>query len=267
MMRPLALLSNDDGYDAPGLIALRDALAETFEVITCAPLVNQSASSHALTLNRILRLRKMAEGSFALDGTPADCVYTALHADDRILPRWPDIVVSGMNHGANLGRDVIYSGTVAAAREAAQRGIPSLAVSAHPRAERTPAASLAAVVAHRLHTLWTARETKTEGERGPLLNLNIPRGDDWTVHVTRLGNRHYTDEVIFRDDPRGRPYLWIGGSNVQHEADPQTDTGSWDAGVASITPLRVNLDDRPAAAWLTALTGTNDEEPTRRPAP
>ncbi len=256
-MKPLALLSNDDGYDAPGLLALRDALTETFEVVTCAPLVNQSAVGHGLTLNRILRLRKKGEHLFAIDGTPADCVYTALHAGERILGRRPDIVVSGMNQGANLGRDVIYSGTVAAAREAAQRGIASLAVSVHPRAPLAKAAALAATVATRLHLGWAQDAQISSRPPTPLLNLNIPQGDDWSLRLTRLGKRNYTDEIIFRDDPRGKPYLWIGGSNVKHEADPQTDTGAWDAGVASITPLRIALDESPHPAWLETLQLTN----------
>jgi 5'-nucleotidase len=254
-MKPLVLLSNDDGHDAPGLLALRDALAGDFDVVVCAPLVNQSAVSHALTLHRILRLRHISEGCFAIDGTPADCVYTALHAAGRILPRAPDLVVSGMNHGANLGRDVIYSGTVAAAREAAQRGIPAMAVSAHPRASLPRAAALAASVAQRLQATWAARSASDDVEAGPapLLNLNIPAGDNWDVRITRIGRRNYTDEVIFRDDPRGKPYLWIGGSDVQHEQDPATDTGAWDAGVASLTPIRITMDERPAPNWLHEL--------------
>jgi 5'-nucleotidase len=128
--RPLVLLSNDDGVTAKGLLALRDALAKDADVVICAPDQNQSATSHSLSLHRILRLRRVDEGVFTLDGTPADCVYVALHAGTRVLPRRPDLVVSGMNHGLNLGGDVFYSGTVAAAREAALRGIPSIASSA-----------------------------------------------------------------------------------------------------------------------------------------
>ncbi|HHH12021.1 MAG TPA: 5'/3'-nucleotidase SurE, partial [Sorangium sp.] len=107
--RPLILLSNDDGFDAAGLVALRTALQRFAHVVVCAPLTNQSASSHSLTLNSVLRLRRVEDDTFAVDGTPADCVYIALHAAERILPRWPDMVVSGMNHGPNLGIDVVYS--------------------------------------------------------------------------------------------------------------------------------------------------------------
>src|SRR5262249_24114157 len=115
--RPLVLLSNDDGCAAAGLLALRDALATWATVVVCAPELNQSATSHSLSLHRPLRLRVVEDGLFALDGTPADCVYVALHSGTRVLERRPDLVVSGMNHGLNLGVDVFYSGTVAAARE------------------------------------------------------------------------------------------------------------------------------------------------------
>src|ERR1700749_71921 len=132
VMAPLVLLSNDDGDPSAGIRAAREGLiAAGAEVVLVAPETEQSASSHALSLHRPLRLRSVADGVFALDGTPADCVYVALHAAGRILPRRPDFVVSGINHGMNLGQDAFYSGTVAAAREGALRGIPSVAVSAH----------------------------------------------------------------------------------------------------------------------------------------
>ena len=119
------LLSNDDGFFAPGLQVLRTALATFAEVVVCAPESNQSATSHSLSLNRILRLRDHGHGIHSVDGTPADCVYVALNSGTRLLPRRPDLVVSGMNHGPNLGTDVFYSGTVAAAREGALRGVPA----------------------------------------------------------------------------------------------------------------------------------------------
>ena len=142
-MRPLILLSNDDGYRAQGINAMRRALSEFAEVVLCAPEIEQSATSHALSVHRPLRVFEPAPGIFSIDGTPADCVYVALHGKTRILPRWPDAVVSGVNHGVNLGDDVFYSGTVAAAREAALKGIPSLAVSTPFDADMDPAADLA----------------------------------------------------------------------------------------------------------------------------
>src|SRR5690606_12634476 len=148
--------------------------------------------------------------------TPADCIYVALHSGKRLLPRWPDMVVSGMNHGPNLGVDVIYSGTVAAAREAAQRGIPAVAVSADARANREAAAALGAQVVektwHELDERGHLRSHRREQILTPLLNVNIPRGDEWQVMSTRLGRRLYADDVIYRRDPRRREYLWIGGS-------------------------------------------------------
>jgi len=129
-MKPLVLLSNDDGFASKRLRALRDALVTWADVVVVAPLLEQSASSHSLTLHHPIRAREMEPGIFAVDGTPADCVYVALHCGTRFLPRWPDLVCSGINRGLNLGQDAFYSGTVAAAREAALRGIPSIASSA-----------------------------------------------------------------------------------------------------------------------------------------
>jgi 5'-nucleotidase len=256
-VRPLALLSNDDGYQAPGLLALRDALAVHADVVVCAPELNQSATSHALSLHRILRLRHAAAGVFALDGTPADCVYVALHAGTRVLPRRPDLVVSGMNHGMNLGLDVFYSGTVAAAREAALRGIPSIAVSADAGAERDAAARLGASLAMAMLAAFSNRDGHDGAASGPkprararasapgpapLLNVNIPPGDAWTARATCLGARLYTEDVDFRKDPRGREYLWIGGAGaVRHDHVPGSDTEAFDQGVASVTPLSLDL--------------------------
>lgn len=240
-MRPLVLLSNDDGITAPGLTALREALAPHADVIVCAPEANQSATSHSLSLHRILRLRHVGAALFALDGTPADCVYVALHSGTRVLPRRPDLVVSGMNHGLNLGVDVFYSGTVAAAREAALRGIPSIAISADAGAERDAAARLGATLAI---ATWHALQAApvSAGRRAPLLNVNIPPGDAWTVRATCLGARLYSEDVDYRLDPRGREYLWIGGAGeVRHDLVPGSDTEAFDAGVASVTPLSLDL--------------------------
>jgi 5'-nucleotidase len=235
--RPLVLLSNDDGVGAKGLLALRDALAEHASVVICAPDANQSATSHALSLHRILRLRRVDEGVYSLDGTPADCVYVALHAGKRVLPRRPDIVVSGMNHGLNLGIDVFYSGTVAAAREAALRGIPSIAVSADARADRAAAARLGAKLALAMHRSFVG----AKGRAAALLNVNIPPGNAWEVRATRLGARLYTEDVEFRKDPRGREYLWLGGAgDVRHDLVPGSDTEAYDAGAASVTPLSLD---------------------------
>lgn len=246
--RPLVLLSNDDGYSAPNLVAMREALLAFADVVVCAPELNQSATSHSLSLHRALRLRKVSEGVFSLDGTPADCVYVALNSAGRILPRRPDVVVSGLNHGLNLGIDVFYSGTVAAAREAALRGIPAVAASADHDADVAAAAAIAAAIARELYE-------RTRGAEGPapLLNVNIPPGAGWKVRATRLGARLYDDGVIYREDPRGREYLWIGGAAPRHEPTPGSDTDAYDAGEVSITPLTLDISDAGRAAIAGAI--------------
>jgi 5'-nucleotidase len=231
---PLILLSNDDGHTSPGIRAMRAALTSAgAEVVVVAPENEQSASSHSLSLHRPLRLRKVEPDVFALDGTPADCVYVALHATSRILPRRPDLVVSGINHGMNLGQDAFYSGTVAAAREGAFRGIPAVATSAHPSVDLAAAGRLSAAIALALPRVRRAH--------APLLNVNIPVAWNGTVRATRLGSRIYDEIVDFRVDPRGREYLWLGGPSVRHERDPGSDTDAYDDGVASITPLLLDL--------------------------
>jgi 5'-nucleotidase len=241
--RPLVLLSNDDGVASYGLQVVRDALRERFDVVVLAPETEQSASSHALSLHRPLRLRLVEEGVFALDGTPADCVYVALHAAQRVLARKPDLVVSGINRGLNLGQDAFYSGTVAAAREGALRGIPAVAASAHPHADLGAVAALATKI---------GAELLAGGKRGVLLNLNVPKRWTGEVRATRLGARIYEELVDFRMDPRGREYLWLGGPGVRHERDAGTDTDAYDDGAASITPLVLDMtqhkDDGLAAA-------------------
>ncbi len=230
----LILLSNDDGHSSPGIQAMRQALLRAgAQVVVVAPENEQSASSHSLSLHRPLRLRAVEDGVFALDGTPADCVYVALHAGPRTLPRRPDVVVSGINHGMNLGQDAFYSGTIAAAREGALRGIPALATSAHYSADLEATAALAARIAFVL--------PRAPGERAPLLNLNIPVRWNGDLRVTRLGARIYEEIVDFRADPRGREYLWLGGPGVRHERDPGTDTDAYDDGFASLTPLLLDL--------------------------
>jgi 5'-nucleotidase len=248
-VRPLILLANDDGVTAPNLLALRDALATRADVVICAPELNQSATSHSLSLHRILRLRRVDEGIFSVDGTPADCVYVALHSGNKILPRRPDLVVSGMNHGLNLGVDVFYSGTVAAAREAAMRGYPSLAISADARAERAAAAAFGAALAFATLELWRDAPTRI----APLLNVNIPPGDDWPVYATRLGARLYTEEVEYRTDPRGNEYLWIGGAGVRHDHVPGSDTEAYDTGAVSVTPLTLDLFHPDGVAFASSV--------------
>lgn len=241
MSRPLVLLSNDDGVHAEGLRTMLAALAERVDVVVCAPSQNQSASSHSLSLSRILRLKEHGGGIFSVDGTPADCVYVALQGIGRVLPRPPDLCVSGINHGVNLGVDVFYSGTVAAAREAAIRGVPAIAFSAH----RDVAFADAAAAAMRIVDALLARTPATRHAHGtgPLLNVNFPPGRSWSVVATRLGRRVYDSDVVYRVDPRGAEYLWIGGSDAVHHDAPGSDTEAFDAGHASLTPLSLDLFD------------------------
>jgi 5'-nucleotidase len=227
------LLSNDDGYRSTGINELRRALLESCDVVLCAPESEQSAASHALSLHRPLRLYERGEGIFSVDGTPADCVYVALHASTRVLPRRPDVVVSGLNHGVNLGDDVFYSGTVAAAREGALKRVPSLAVSADMAADFGAAARHAARFAVLL--------ARAERARPILLNVNYPPGSQWDMRATRLGARVYRDEVEFRRDPRGREYLWIGGPGAEHRFIAGSDTEAFDEGVVGVTPLVLDL--------------------------
>lgn len=248
MTRPLVLLSNDDGYRSRGLQALRVALARVVDVVVCAPDTEQSAASHSLSLHRPLRLFAHDDGIFSVDGTPADSVYVALHAGTRILPRKPDAVVSGINLGVNLGDDVFYSGTVAAAREGALKGIPSIALSAELDADPLAAADLSARLVSSL--LAMARSETL------LLNVNIPSGQGWPVRATRLGARIYRDEVDFRRDPRGREYLWIGGPGAEHRAVAGSDTEAHDQGVVSVTPLVLDLWGRAAQESAESIVQT-----------
>ncbi len=231
MTRPLILASNDDGVHADGLTALAAALREIADVIVVAPMTQQSAKSHAITLHHPLRHQRHPQGVHAVDGTPADCVYVALFREG-LLPRRPDMVVSGINHGANLGGDVYYSGTVAAAREAALRGIPSIAFSALHGASFKKCAAIARDI-----TLRVLGATAPD-DQAPLLNVNFPSGEVKGVRATRLGDRQYSEGVIVRDDPHGREYYWIGGpGGITHTPAEGTDTTVTDAGYVSITPL------------------------------
>ncbi|MDW8363535.1 MAG: 5'/3'-nucleotidase SurE [Myxococcales bacterium] len=233
MRRPLILVSNDDGVLAPGNVALREALERIGDVYTVAPTTEQSANSHSLTLHRPLRFERLAERVWAVDGTPADCVYVAL-VMQGVLPRRPDLVASGINHGPNLGADVHYSGTVAAAREAALRGIAAIAFSLVEPGPLEPVAALAATLCERM------LQAGLPGGPVPLLNVNVP--PRWQgIRATRLGLRRYEDAVTVRTDPRGRGYLWLGGAEATHEPVDGSDTEAVDAGWVSVTPLAIEV--------------------------
>lgn len=245
--RPVILVSNDDGMHSTGIRALADALSALGDVYTVAPDREQSAMSHSITLHRPLRFRAAGERRFSVDGTPADSVYVALHYKE-MLPRRPDIVVSGINHGLNMGSDLFYSGTVAAAREAALRGIDALAVSTPSDNDLAMVAQWALKVAEALLEHGRARPRE---EPAALWNLNVPKAPVHGVRITRQGERVYDDLVEVRADPRGKPYLWIGGPTVRHPTLEGADTTAFDSGWASLTPLALDQtrNDAMAALW------------------
>jgi 5'-nucleotidase len=253
------LLTNDDGVQAPGLLALSQSLNPVGQVTILAPDRNWTASGHVKTMHRPLRAwpTLLADGRQALacDGAPSDCV--ALGVLGLISPKI-DLVVSGINPLANVGHDVTYSGTVTAAMEAAIAGIPGIAVSldSHPELDRQADYSTAAEITRQL-----ALQVKAHGlPDGVFLNVNVPdRGleDLAGMEVTRQGMRLYRDALVERLDPRGRPYYWIGGEEPSGVSDPGTDFWALEQGMVSITPLQLDLTakDRLTAfeAWLLDL--------------
>lgn len=242
------LVSNDDGYLATGINVLTAALEEVADVVVMAPDRNRSAASNSLTLTTPLRVSEVSPNRFKVDGTPSDCVHLALTG---FLDYEPDLVVSGINHGANLGDDVIYSGTVAAAMEGRFLGLPTIAVS---------------LVGKKLEHFETAAAVATELvqkiERAPLasdvvLNVNVPNvalRDLKGVQATRLGFRHKSEQILKDKDPYGRPIYWVGPAGEGQDSGEGTDFFAVEKGFASVTPLKVDLTRHSAikdlSAWL-----------------
>lgn len=251
------LVTNDDGYQSEGLAALRAALSVVGEVVVVAPDRNWSAAGHYRKLFDPLRAWEGAlpDGSPALicDGTPADCVALAVMG---LLPRKPDLVISGINLGANLGTDLLYSGTVAAAMEGIVFGIPGIAVS-QVRKKEQPwdfRAAQAAVIK------LVARAGEHGLPPGILLNLNAPARPPEEVHgirIARLGRRSYRDELVVRHDPRGRPYYWIAGAEPEDHAEEGTDVAAIAEGYVSLTPAHMDLTSH---RWLEELRSWGLEE-------
>jgi 5'-nucleotidase len=233
------LLTNDDGVDSPGLKALGDALTPHHDVTVIAPDRNWSVSGHNRTMDRPLRVTpyRMGEGyaAYSTDGTPADCVaFAAL----GFLEAPPDLVISGINHGNNLGNDITYSGTVSAAMESVISGIPSIAVSMHTDPIWPVDVGAAFIV--RLVEQITERGIG----RDVLLNVNVPNlphDEIKGVKVVRLGKRIYNDQLIERQDPRGRTYYWMGGSTIHSVREEDTDVGAIQDGYVAITPIQLDL--------------------------
>jgi len=226
------LLSNDDGVHARGLAALAAALPE-HEIWIVAPDREQSASSHSISLARPLRVTELAPRRFAVDGTPTDAVYMGLNLVMRGTR--PDLVISGVNHGPNLGNDVLYSGTVAAAMEGALLGVSAIAVSlaGQPPHAFEDAAAFAAALARRLAAAPPPAPV--------LLNVNVPPGPVKGYRFVRLGRRTYGNEVVEGTDPRGRKYYWIGGAGAASEDIPHSDCNAvFKDGLASVTPIHLD---------------------------
>jgi 5'-nucleotidase len=229
------LLSNDDGYFAPGLLALANALTPLGEVTVVAPEQNRSGASNSLTLDRPLMLRQAASGFYFVNGTPTDCVHLAITG---MLDDLPDIIVSGINNGANMGDDTIYSGTVAAATEGYLLGIPSIAI------------SLASHDCINFDTAGrVARELVERFARNPikspvLLNVNVPDlpyAQLAGTEVTRLGRRHKAEPVVKMTSPRKETVYWVGAAGAAADAGEGTDFNAVERGCVSITPLQIDL--------------------------
>ena len=244
------LISNDDGYFAPGIAALAQALDSLGQVVVVAPERDRSGASNSLTLDRPLSVRTAPRGFRYVNGTPTDCVHLAVTG---LLDELPDVVVTGINHGPNMGDDTIYSGTVAAATEGYLLGIPSIAISLAGRNGRHFAT--AGRVARRL-----VEQLMASAPAHPiLLNVNVPDVEYESlgvIEVTRLGKRHKAEPVIRATNPRGDPIYWVGAAGPAADAGPGTDFFAVANGRASITPLQMDLTHRdqlaPVRAWLGA---------------
>lgn len=242
------LISNDDGYLAPGINALADALAAIAEIVVVAPDSNRSGASNSLSLDRPLTVQQASNGFYFVNGTPTDCVHVALTG---MLDFRPDLVVSGINNGQNMGDDTLYSGTVAAATEGFLFGIPAIAFSqvAHGWEHIDSAARLARdIVQRRFDTLPSPY----------LLNVNIPNlpyEQLTSIAATRLGRRHQAEPVIRAQDPRGREIFWIGPPGATKDAGEGTDFYATSQGQVSITPLQIDLTHKQQLALLTGALG------------
>ena len=229
------LISNDDGYQAPGIRALAETLSAIARVTVVAPDRDRSGASNSLTLDSPIRARRMEDGVTCVDGTPTDCVHLAITG---LLDTEPDMVIAGINAGANLGDDVLYSGTVAAAMEGRFLGLPAIAVSLASEKPRhyDTAAGVALDLVKRLQSDTLPADT--------ILNVNVPDVPAdrlGSMQATRLGHRHKSEPVIPMEDPRGRPVYWVGPAGLEQDAGPGTDFHAVRTGHVSVTPLDVDL--------------------------
>jgi 5'-nucleotidase len=245
------LLSNDDGYEAPGIRALADALAPLADIDIVAPDRDRSGASNSLTLDAPIRARLADNGVIRVDGTPTDCVHLAITG---LLQQEPDMVISGINAGANMGDDVLYSGTVAAAMEGRFLGLPAIAVSlvGQDCSHYDTAAAITVELVLHLQRHPLPQDT--------ILNVNVPdrpRDQVAGIRATRLGHRHKAEPVIKDQDPRGRDIYWVGPAGAEQDAGPGTDFHALREGCVSVTPLQVDLTRHdslaPLGAWLEGL--------------
>ncbi len=230
---PLILVTNDDGVQSEGIHALAEAMKPLGDVVVVGPLQEASAIGHALTLRRPLRIETVRDGVFAVDGTPTDCVNIGC---EIILKRLPDLVVSGINKGWNLGDDITYSGTVSGALEAALLGAPGIAVSLRrtPAYDFGPSAAAAATVAKYVLAHGIASRT--------FLNINVPTGTPKGLRVTTQAKRNHVTQIDSRTDPRGNPYYWIEEALDEYHPDSgRSDYEAVMAGYTSVTPLQPDL--------------------------
>jgi 5'-nucleotidase len=240
------LVTNDDGYSSPGIHALAAALGSLGEVTIVAPETEASAVGHALTLRRPLRLEKIDKRVYSVDGTPTDCVNIAI---DEVLEGKPDLVVSGINKGLNIGDDVTYSGTVAGALEGALLGYQAIAVSlqfTHGKWDFRPAARVAAALAKGILKKPLPGRT--------FLNINVPKGPIRGIRTTVQAKRNHITKVAQRLDPRKRPYFWIEEAEDDWEPLEASDHRAIQQGWVSVTPLQPDLTDHAALKIVSALT-------------
>jgi len=245
------LISNDDGFQAQGILTLAAALEDVASVSVVAPEIDRSGASNSLTLEHPLRARSHSNGFVSVDGTPTDCVHLAITG---LLDNEPDMVVSGINSGANLGDDVLYSGTVAAATEGRFLGFPALAIS---MVSHTPQHyETGAKVALSLIKLLRNNPINVSS----ILNVNVPDVPFEQLKgykTTRLGHRHKAEPVVKSEDPRGKPIYWVGPVGAEEDAGPDTDFYAVNEGYVSVTPIKVDLTNHDAlssmADWLLEL--------------
>ena len=251
------LISNDDGYRAAGIKALREGLKGLGDLTVVAPDRNRSGASNSLTLELPLRVGQAEPDVYFVEGTPTDCVHLAVSG---LFPFEPDMVVSGINDGSNLGDDVLYSGTVAAATEGRFLGKAAVAVSLHTDGLRGDAERHFATGAHfaRVIVERLSATPLTLGGRATILNVNVPNipvNAVKGIRVTRLGNRHRSEAVIKAEDPRGRPVYWVGPAGASQDAGPGTDFHAVAEGYVSVTPLTVDLTNHAALDGLRSWFG------------